>query len=872
MSDTPEAAPAPPQSPLDAHGGGAFPAARPGERPDASGHDPQQEKIVAHWGELAQALLGATPFDMARAQAWQRDAAKARAPLSREPLAHWRAQLAARIHAVKDVQHQAQVQREAALLLAQRIEVLSTKPWREALAALDALRADIQRWQAQLGALQTNPCWPSVQSDLPAHMHAASARLSAVWEAFEATLQQTQTAAHDNTAPLPSLPVWADELRAARGLPPQNILHSTAAVAEPPAHNAAHNASASHDSRDALAEHPMHAPGLAQAREPKARRPLAERAAAASAAIVQALQQFQSALETAATQPQIIRSALQTLRTTIRTHGRLVDDALAAQVHAAMLAAGDAHGWPRHNANTLRQDLLDQAQALLAPPEGQTFVGGHKLQEALRQLRAQWQLADLGNPPNVAVWKKFDQACSAIHQQVQAWHDRQRQQAVQAKAQRLALIEEINAWADTHANIDAGNQDWRASARSLRQFGERWRACGHVGEKLYAELHPQFRHAMTRAGAPLQAAQQASTARRQTLIEEAATLAARPRLDVAGVRALQQRWQAEAQAVPLPRMQEQKMWEAFRQPLDQAFQQKDQHRLAHHSARHAVPTAELTAHERRVLEASTALQAASATGEAQNIHAAISALQAALRGHSDPAAAATPSDSTAPKNPHQDPQPPAAADPAAAATTAPARQVVAVRGDDRPGAQKNQAPSPAPAERSRRYEPRPPRGAIERPERGPRLAEPVFRAQREALEQAQHTLRRLAVQTHGEALTQILAAWQARDAAQLPSAQQLGSGINATARSAWLQTLARAPASDGADADQALLRLEMAADLPTPAEHLEARRALQLQLLTRRNDPPPAQTWTQDTARVLACPHTEAQARRLRNALKLLLR
>ena len=64
----------------------------------------------------------------------------------------------------------------------------------------------------------------------------------------------------------------------------------------------------------------------------------------------------------------------------------------------------------------------------------------------------------------------------------------------------------------------------------------------------------------------------------------------------------------------------------------------------------------------------------------------------------------------------------------------------------------------------------------------------------------------------------------------------------------------------------------MAAEVPTPAEHLEARRALQLQLLTRRNDPAPAQTWGQDTAAVLAGPHDEATARRLQNALKGLLR
>jgi ATP-dependent RNA helicase SUPV3L1/SUV3 len=60
--------------------------------------------------------------------------------------------------------------------------------------------------------------------------------------------------------------------------------------------------------------------------------------------------------------------------------------------------------------------------------------------------------------------------------------------------------------------------------------------------------------------------------------------------------------------------------------------------------------------------------------------------------------------------------------------------------------------------------------------------------------------------------------------------------------------------------------------VPTPAEQLQARRALQLQLLTRRNDPSPVQTWAQDTARVLATAHDAQAARRLQNALKVLMR
>jgi hypothetical protein len=71
---------------------------------------------------------------------------------------------------------------------------------------------------------------------------------------------------------------------------------------------------------------------------------------------------------------------------------------------------------------------------------------------------------------------------------------------------------------------------------------------------------------------------------------------------------------------------------------------------------------------------------------------------------------------------------------------------------------------------------------------------------------------------------------------------------------------------------ESLLRLEMAAEVPSPADQLDARRALQLQLLTRRHEAPPAQTWAQDVAQVLAGPYDGAAARRLQAVLKMLLR
>lgn len=815
------------------------------ERLDEIRRTANQEKISVEWAEKAQALLAAEPFDAAAAAAWQRDAAKAGAALSREPLSQFKAQLAELVKAVEDLQHRTQVQREVALLLAQRIEVLSTKSWKDAKAVLEALGADVARWQDQAKELTGDASWSSVDSRFPPQLEAASAQLALVWDAFQSALAQTEVSAADETAPLPTVPVWADEIRVTRGLPPEA---AAVEVAKPAAARAA-------------------AAGRGK--------PAPEQVEAAKAGLNQALQALKA--ETAAGNSKAGSEAVQAMRAAIKAHGRFVDEALVSEVHEALIAAGEADGWQRQNADKLREELVAKAEALLNRPDGQV-LGGRKIQETLRSLREQWKLADQGAMANHALWKRFDEACNAAYKVVESWHDKIRQDSTQAKAQRLALIEEIKAWAAENA----ASQDWKNMLRALRQFGERWRESGHIGEKLFAELQPLFKQAMAAAEAPLQAAQKASLDRRHAMIDEATALGAAPSLRIDAVKALQQRWQAEAQVVPLDRKHEQKLWDAFRKPLDEAFNRKSVERGSR------APAVELSEHDRRVMDASKAVEAANASGDAQKIRAALAELEAAIKAQ--PAAKSDENQAQA-----QTEQAPAATETEAATDASviakPARPVVAVRGDDRPGMKKEAAPAAGgrlgdrkDASRGRDGA-RGDRGARDagrdnrdmgrgrrefvREERGPRLADPAFRAQRDAVEHAQEALRKLAAQAHGEALTQLLGAWQARDAERLPSAQQLGGKVTAPVRASWSGAVAAAPKGNAAEA---LLRLEMAADVHTPADQLAARRALQLQMLTRRNEPSPQQTWGQDVATVLSSTSDEASARRLQTALKQLLR
>jgi hypothetical protein len=374
------------------------------------------------WAEKAQALLAAEPFDAAAAAAWQRDAAKAGAALSREPLSQFKARLGERVKAVEDLQHRTQVQREVALLLAQRIEVLSTKSWKDAKAVLEALGVDVARWQEQAKELTGDASWSSVDGRFPPQLEAASAQLALVWDAFQSALAQTEGCCRRGSA-------VAHGPRLGRRNPrgPWSASRSRCCGS-----------------------------GQARCTARSCRWPWQAHARAGGSRQgwpgpgLQALK-----AETAAGNSQAGSEAVQAMRAAIKAHGRFVDEALVGEVHEALLAAGEAEGWQRQLAEKLREDLVAKAEALLNRPEGQA-LGGRKIQETLRSLREQWKQADQGAMANHALWKKFDEACNAAYKVVESWHDKIRQDSTQAKAQRLALIEEIKAWAASNAASQTG--------------------------------------------------------------------------------------------------------------------------------------------------------------------------------------------------------------------------------------------------------------------------------------------------------------------------------------------------------------------------------------------------------------------------------
>jgi len=937
-----------------------------------------QEQVLLDWQVKGQAILASQKFHIADALAWQRDAAKAGAPLSKEPLVGLKNQLFERIKRVEDLEHRAQVQREAAVLMAQRIEVLSTKPWREAFDLKDTLKRDVQAWVAVRDKIFGDEQWSSVDLKHAPALTNSGQQMQALWDAFSAALEQAQKSSVSKEDALPQVPAWAEEIKAQRGLGESTVA-------------------------------PSHKPKVDPELKAKA---------------TQAVQEVLKVLENemAEGHGKASTSAAHNLRSVLKENARLIDEKLDHKVQAALAAASELEGWQKWRADQLRLELVQKAEALfkkvaskadksthvtkvtkadpkkkmivpeqvmqspqaptssdelklqahslppslppsavLAPPvapslhtestdqsslvykdvedPGQEIVvqkspemtwvpvmGGRKMQEALRELREQWKLVDQGGLPNHALWKRFDQACNRAHKVVEVWVEKVKLESAENKAQRLALLEELKAWTLTSAQ----GPDWKSVVRQLHQFSERWRDSGHVSEKIFVELQAIWKEAMKLAHAPLELVQDKSIQQRMSLIEEAKQLGSETQLRIDAVKQLQQRWQQESQSVVLDRKQEQKLWDAFRQPLDEAFERKTKQREQSMAA--------VSAYDAAVIAASKALDEAVSKQDAQSIRQAMHALDKLLNEEWTRPNLQTPAPMAQTKPESKEPAPaevqlPKANSPAnteplnektpedtsqlegstsnevqevagvtelaevaevdepapKASTPKPApKPVIAVRGDDRPG-QKKEATQATSLKDSRgvksvgRGKPeafdrskKPAFDARNKPSldapRGPRLGDQAFRAQRYAFEQAQFALKKLSAMAHGESLTQLLSAWEHRDAERVPALKELGPRVQAADRVVMVQAIKALSSQEASPLKTSLLRLEMAAEQPTPAEHLSERRALQLQLLTKRNDPTPAQTWTKDVAQVLSAPFDPNSAQRLQSVLKVLMK
>lgn len=229
-------------------------------------------------------------------------------------------------------------------------------------------------------------------------------------------------------------------------------------------------------------------------------------------------------------------------------------------------------GWAKWGGNISREELLKAAEEMPAKNLPVT-----ELAKKVGDLRERWKALDQSaGPAAKELWERFDAACTTAYAPAAAHFKKlgeERQANLQAAEEMLS---QIRQFAKDH-DLQAPDIDWKTVAAFCTRTAQAWHRLGVVERKEKKRLDRDFDQAMKALQSPLAGRQQGEAAEREKLIAEVQALVPAERSTLDKIKALQERWQQRAKALPLERKQEQALWQQFRAACDALFAKRKEH-------------------------------------------------------------------------------------------------------------------------------------------------------------------------------------------------------------------------------------------------------------------------------------------------------
>ena len=237
---------------------------------------------------------------------------------------------------------------------------------------------------------------------------------------------------------------------------------------------------------------------------------------------------------------------------------------------------GELERWMSFGQHNARVQLCERAEALATethPPA--------QLAKDVQKLRAEWKALDeqhAGVPKSL--WERFDGACEKAYAPAARHFAELHAQRKQARKQRDEFI--AAASASAQELLGSEPQDLRAIERWLRETDHAWHGgeLGSVEPDAWKKLDARMKQALAPLRELLGQARGEARSGRQTLIAEAEALVAKAqeRDAPAQARSLQARWTEHAKAHPLAGRDERVLWERFRAACNAVFEARDSQR------------------------------------------------------------------------------------------------------------------------------------------------------------------------------------------------------------------------------------------------------------------------------------------------------
>ncbi|NML59756.1 DUF349 domain-containing protein [Massilia sp. RP-1-19] len=245
--------------------------------------------------------------------------------------------------------------------------------------------------------------------------------------------------------------------------------------------------------------------------------------------------------------------------------------------------------WARWGGNVSREELIKAVEQMPA----QNHAMG-ELAKKVGSMRERWKALDaLSGAAPKTLWERFDSACTVAYAPAAA-HFKQLAGERRANADKAqALVAE--AVSEAARLDDANSADWKHMAGSVQRLRLAWSHLGAIDRKEKKRLDQEFADALNVLQGPLEERRKTEAAGRDELIEQARAINPHDRHAFDALRALQERWQEHAKALPLERKTEQALWQRFRAACDAVFASRkesahaaDAERRSHQDAKEAI--------------------------------------------------------------------------------------------------------------------------------------------------------------------------------------------------------------------------------------------------------------------------------------------
>ncbi len=230
---------------------------------------------------------------------------------------------------------------------------------------------------------------------------------------------------------------------------------------------------------------------------------------------------------------------------------------------------GELKDWKEYAVAPKRVELIAQMEALVGSKDDPDVLA-----RQIKDLQDQWKTTSKGvASDDEAEWQRFHSAAQTAYQPCREHFEAQARLRAENLEKRKALLARLSEFAAGH---DWEHPDWRTVATALRESRRQWRDHSPVDRAAAKALQESFDAQLRQLQERLDAEHARNVKQKKSLIARAQRLIAADdsRKAIDDVKHLQQLWK---EVGPVPRADDQKLWEEFRQQCDAVYQKRQQH-------------------------------------------------------------------------------------------------------------------------------------------------------------------------------------------------------------------------------------------------------------------------------------------------------